>query len=97
MSAFSKSASAVTLGPNSLSKAAEEPKQSHSSQLHYVNYQKKKKKEGRLKMDFTGLCCGMSAFSWMYFDSLSQKEDAAGKKGGRRGIISFIGSLYNVG
>lgn len=31
-------------------------------------------------MDFTGLCCGMSAFSWMYFDSLSQKEDAAEKK-----------------
>lgn len=31
-------------------------------------------------MDFTGLCCGMSAFSWMHFDSLSKKEDAAEKE-----------------
>lgn len=80
MSAFSISSSAVTLGPNSLSKAADEPKQSHSSQL-YMSTTKKRNREGRLKMDFTGLCCGMSAFSWMYFDSLSQKEDAAEKKG----------------
>lgn len=35
-------------------------------------------------MDFTGLCCGMSAFSWMYFDSLSEKEDAAEKKEGKK-------------
>lgn len=48
-------------------------------------------------MDFTGLCCGMSAFSWMYFDSLSKKEDAAEKKRGRRGIIYFIGPSYKAG
>lgn len=52
MSAFSKSASAVTLGPNSLSKAADEPKQSHSSQLYYVNYKKKKEKKTEIKDGF---------------------------------------------
>lgn len=52
MSAFSKSASAVTLGPKSLSKAADEPKQSHSSQLYYVNYKKKRRKKTEIKDGF---------------------------------------------
>lgn len=45
------------------------------------------KKTVRLKMDFTGLCCGMFGFSLMYFDSLSRKEDA----------FFFFGPLHNVG